>query len=415
MRFISFTIARAALKRNKGRTALTVLGIVIGITAVITVMSAGDGLRSFVIGQIETFGTDVIQIEIKVPSTGKNSTDSSGGIAQGIQITTLTLDDAEAIEKLANIKNTYSSIIGQDVVSYGSENKQILLWGSTSSFTEIDATKPATGRFFTDEEDRSLAQVAVLGSGVVEKLFGDVDPLGASIKIGTLKFDVIGVMESRGTIAFFDMDNFIYIPIRTLQTKVLGVDHINSITAQVYDKNLFEPTAEDIRSLLRDRHDIANPDKDDFGVTTMAEAMDIYNTIFGAINLLLFAVAGISLLVGGIGIMNIMYVSVSERTYEIGLRKAVGATSGVIMLQFLWEAIMMTLIGAAIGFVLGAGLSFLISAVATSLGFGWQFTISPSSVMLAGGISIVIGVVFGVFPARAASKLDPVTALRKAR
>jgi ABC-type antimicrobial peptide transport system permease subunit len=413
MSLLTLRIALKSLKRNKVRTFLTMVGVVIGIAAVITVMSVGDGLKSYVLGQLESFGTDTISVEIKVPSTGRNSSSNAQGIAQGIQITTLTREDADAIEKLPGTASTYSYILGQSIVSYESEKKQILLWGTTESFVDIDASKVGEGRFFTEDEDLNAVQVAVLGSKVKDELFGDDDALDKSISVGGKKFRIIGVMESRGAVAFFDLDNIIYLPLGTLQNRILGVDHVTAIIVQAKDQNRMDELAQEVTFLVRDRHDITDPDKDDFGVTTIAEALGIFNTVFGAINLLLGAIAGISLLVGGVGIMNIMYVSVTERTYEIGLRKSVGATQKKILWQFLWEAIMMTFAGAIIGFILGVSLSFIISVVAGALGFGWAFSVSPFAVILASGVSLAIGLAFGVFPARAAAKLDPVEALRQ--
>lgn len=417
MRFTPLQIALSALRRNKVRTLLTVLGIVIGIMSVITVMSAGNGLEAFMVEQMETFGTDVIQIEIKIPNTSHVSTENIAGMAQGIQVTTMTLDDAAAINKLPNVKGSYANVMGQEIVSYGSENKQSMLWGVEASFIDIDSTEINEGRFFSDSEDKSLAQVAVIGQTVKDKLFGDDEAIGKLIKIGKLKFHVIGLMEERGSIAFFDMDNFIYIPVRTLQRKIMGINHVMAITAQAIDNDISDETADEIKFLLRQRHDIptGNADKDDFAVMTMAEAMKLYDSIFDAINLLLVAIAGISLVVGGVGIMNIMYVSVAERTYEIGLRKAVGATYSNILWQFLWEAIAVTLLGAVIGFFWGILFSFLIAVVATSQGIGWKFVISPISVVLAIGVSLAIGLIFGVFPAMTAAKLAPVDALRHSK
>ena len=414
IRFTVLKIALRSLRRNKARTLLTVLGVVIGIAAVITVMSVGEGLKSYVLGQVESFGTDSIQVEIKVPNTGKTSASNAEGIAQGIQITTLTRDDAEAIKKLPNVKDYYAYILGQSVVGFESEKKQVLLWGTSASFVDIDdSSEVESGRFFTEDEDRDQVPVAVLGSKVKEKLFGDIDPLEKYISVGGKKFRVIGVMKSRGAIAFFDLDNLMYLPLGTLQKRILGVDHVTAIFVKVADQSHVDEVAQEINFLLRERHDITNPDKDDFGVTTITEAIGIYNTVFGAINLLLGAIAGISLVVGGVGIMNIMYVSVTERTYEIGLRKSVGATQKKIMWQFLWEAVVMTFLGAIIGFILGVTLSFVISAVATALGFGWEFSVTPLSIVLVCGVSLALGLTFGVFPARVAAKLDPVDALRQ--
>ncbi|HLC89491.1 MAG TPA: ABC transporter permease [Patescibacteria group bacterium] len=417
MKFLPLKLAIASLKRNRGRTMLTVLGVVIGIMAVITVMSAGDGLHAYLVGQIQTFGTDLIQTEIKVPNTGHVSTENAQGLAMGIQVTTLTLDDMAAIDKLPNIKASYATVLGQEIISFENENKQTLIWGASAAFDQIDASNVEQGRFFTDEEDKGLAQVVVLGVTVKEKIFGDQEAFDQMVKIGKLKFRVIGVMEKRGSIAFFDMDNMVYLPIQTLQKKIMGINNLMSITSQVYDKNLFDQTSAEITSLLRQRHDIMtdNKDKDDFNVMTMAEALDIYNTIFGALGLLLGAIAGISLIVGGVGIMNIMYVSVTERTYEIGLRKAVGATNTNILWQFLWEAMVITFFGALIGFLFGVGLSFLIAFGASALGFSWAFVVSPNAVILAIGATLGIGLTFGVFPAIAAARLEPVTALRKTK
>lgn len=411
--FTPLQIALIALKRNKARTALTVLGIVIGISAVITVMSAGQGIKGFVYEQIETFGTDLIDVEIKVPAASKTSTENAMGIAMGIEITTLKLSDQEAIEKLPNVKNSYAGVMGQQLVSYEGQNKQILLWGTSASFNEIDKTEVEIGRFFTDEEDKSLANVAVLGPTVKEKLFGDSDFLDKWIKIGRQKFKVIGLMEGRGTTFGFDMDDMIYVPLRTLQKKIMGIDHITFMMVQVYDNEIIKQTAEDITYLLRERHNINDPDKDDFHATSMVEAMEIMDTVFWAISLLLIAIAGISLIVGGIGIMNIMYVSVMERTYEIGLRKAVGANKGNILSQFLWEAIVVTLLGAIFGIIFGVALSWLVAVAAGSQGFPWKFVILPQSLLLACGVAIGIGLIFGVFPARTAAKMDPIEALRR--
>ncbi len=412
---VSFRIALQALAQNKARTVLIVLGMMIGIMAVITVMSAGDGLKSYVVDQIKMFGTDAIQMEIKVPNTSHESAGNIGGLAMGVQVTTMTLDDMEAINKLPNVRGSYASILGQEIASYQGANKQVLIWGASASFDELDPTEVVEGRFFTQEEDNSLAQVVVIGQTVKSKLFANEEALGKLVKVGRLKFQVIGVMEKRGSITFFDMDNLMYMPVQTLQKKIMGINHVVSITSYVYDKSIADQTADEITFLMRQRHNIPsnNPNKDDFDVMTIAEALAIYDTVFGAINLLLAAIAGISLVVGGVGIMNIMYVSVVERTYEIGLRKSVGATYGNILWQFLWEAIVITFFGAIIGFVIGISLSFLVSVVATALGIGWKFVVSPNSIILAIGVSLAIGLIFGIWPALTAAKMDPINALRR--
>ncbi|MCL5794955.1 MAG: ABC transporter permease [Patescibacteria group bacterium] len=301
MKLISFKIAITAMKRNKTRTFLTILGIVIGIAAVVAVMSAGQGIKGFVLKEIEMYGNDTIQTEIKVPSTGRNSTDNATALASGVEVTTLTLEDEQAIRKLSNIKNTYAGSIGQQLASYGSEKKQAMLYGVGPLFVNIDKTKLAAGRFFTEEEDRSLASVVVLGPKIKDELFGPGnDFLEKWIKIGRQKFMVIGVMESRGASFGFDMDEMIYMPIQTLQKKIMGVDHVMYVLSQVVDPKLTDQTASEITDLLRERHNITDPAKDDFAVTPMTEAISMINTVFWGISLLLVAVAGISLVVGGV-------------------------------------------------------------------------------------------------------------------
>jgi len=410
--FIPFKIAFTALQRNKVRTALTVLGIVIGISAVITVMSAGQGVKGYIVKQVETYGTDLIQTEIKVPSTGHVSTENATSLAMGVEITTLTLDDEAAIRKIPNIKNTYAGVTGQQLVSYDSNHKQVVLFGVSASFIEIDKTKLAAGRFFTEDEDRSLVNVAVIGPKVKENLFGDNDCLDKWIKIGRQKFRVIGLMEGRGATFGFDMDDIIYVPVRTLQKKIMGINHLSFIMAQAENPDLIDQTAVEMTDSIRQLHEITDPDKDDFAVMPMTEALEILDSVFWAISLLLAAVAGISLIVGGVGIMNIMYVSVMERTYEVGLRKAVGATSHNILLQFLWEAIIVTFLGALVGVAFGILLSWLVAIVANSQGFDWQFVVLPSSLILSCGVAIGIGLIFGVFPAKTAANMDPVEAIR---
>jgi len=344
--FVQTKIALRAIRANKVRAGLTVLGIVIGIASVITVFSAGEGINNLILKQIETFGTDIIEAEIKIPTGKKGAkaeTQSAIGIAQGIQITTLTLDDMKDINDLPNITQSYAGILSQNQASYGNELRKVTIFGVSASFVEIDKTKIEKGRFFTDSEEKSLSEVIVLGSSIKDKLFGDSDPLGKAVKIHKSKYKVIGVMQERGAVFGADFDNYVYMPLITLQKKIMGVDHVLFTIHKLKDVSLAEETAEEARIILRENHDISDPTKDDFRVVTMIEAMDTLNTIIEAVTLLLLAIVIISLIVGGVGIMNIMYVAVSERTPEIGLRKAVGANYKSIMSQFLIESILITL------------------------------------------------------------------------
>ncbi|MFA6594021.1 MAG: ABC transporter permease [Candidatus Buchananbacteria bacterium] len=408
----SLNIALKSLQNNKTRTALTVIGIIIGIAAVIIVMSAGEGLKGEILGQLEAFGSKIIQIEVKVPTTGKNSAQNATTMAQGVAVTTMTMDDAEAIGKLPNIEAYYPMIMDQEVVSFQDQQKSVNLIGTLPAYVEMGKTKVKTGRFFTLDENNELARVVVLGSKLSAKLFGNQNPIGQDIKIGRNKFRVVGVMDEAGATFGFDFDQLAYVPVKTLQKIVMGIDYIQTITANIIDTGKEDQTADDIVYLLRTRHEIDDPKYDDFSVTTMTEARDMINTIFNGITLLLIAIAGISLLVGGVGIMNIMYVSVSERTFEIGLRKAVGAKKGQILWQFLYEAVIITLLGGALGIIAGIGASYLISFAAGLLGYSWQFILPPQSIAIAFGFCGAVGLIFGYYPARQAANMNPIAALR---
>ena len=406
---LPFKIAWQSLSRNKTRTSLTILGITIGIAAVIIVLSAGDSLKGLILGQVDAFGNDIIQVEVRIPKRGNFG--SGGAIAQGVQITTFKLSEANAIAKLPNIKSYYALVIGQAVVSYLDQNKTINYLGISPSFIDIDKAKIASGRMYSKEEDNQSAKVAVLGAKVQQKLFGNQNPVGQSIKIGQQKYQVIGILKERGNGFGLDFDSMVYIPVQTAQKLLLGIDYIMSSAFQVKDTAKQDETAAAITDLMREKHGITDSQDDDFAVTTMAEARDMINKIFGGITLLLISIAGISLLVGGVGIMNIMYVSVTERTYEIGLRKAIGAKNSQILWQFLWEAIVVTLFGGLIGIVAGISLSFLISIIAGNFGFSWSFYLPPQAILIAFGFCAAVGLIFGYYPARKAALLNPITAL----
>lgn len=406
-------IASVAIKIHKVRSALTVLGLLIGVMSIIVVLNMGQGLKGFVLGQMEIFGTDFLQVEVKVPSTSKTSSENAMGLAQGISLTTLKIKDAEVLAKHSNIRGYYVMQAGQDVVSNEVDKKTTLLWGVSAQFFELFQSEVVAGRPFTDEEDKSQARVVVIGSGLKNKFFPNSEAVGERLKIGNKKFTIVGVMEEQGTyFGVMDLDSVVYLPVRTLQKQILGIDHVSNIIAYMRDPNQAEQTAADFTMIMRLQHDITDPNKDDFAVTTMAEAMGMMETITGAITLLLIAIAGISLLVGGVGIMNIMYVSVSERTYEIGLRKAVGATKSNILWQFLWEAIFLTSTGGLIGVFLGSALSLAAILAARHFGLNWGYSFSWFGVLLGVGFSAFVGLVFGLYPARKAANMEPVEALR---
>ncbi|MFZ5365143.1 MAG: ABC transporter permease [Patescibacteria group bacterium] len=405
-------IALTNLKVNKSRTLLTILGIVIGIAAVITVISAGQGMKGLIMGELAAFGDNWINIEVKVPTSSKSQTEQATALATGVAITTLTIDDMKEIQKIPNIKNAYAANIGQQVIKRDNERAQLLIYGVSPSYIEIDKSNIAEGSFFDEEANSGAGKVAVIGAKVKDRFFGDDEVIGKNLKIGKDNYRVIGVMAPRGGVMFFDFDNLLYIPINTMQKKMLGINYVSAIITEVSDPANIDETAEEIKYIMRDRHDAATPEKEDFQVTTMKEAQDLINTIVSAVTLLLIAIAGISLLVGGVGIMNVMYVAVVERTFEIGLRKAIGAKKSDILSQFLFEAMIITLLGGTIGFALGAGLSYLVSVVAQSAGYSWAFSLSVVSIILAVGFSFIVGLIFGLYPAKKAADLDPIEALR---
>ncbi|MCL5071070.1 MAG: ABC transporter permease, partial [Actinobacteria bacterium] len=308
-----------ALSANPVRTVLTTLGIVIGIATVIMVLSAGAGFRSLIDQQLAAWGTDTLFIETRVPATTKNRANSNAGSADlsratsTIQITSFKTSDLDSIKKLGNVSGAYGIATGQAVASYRDNAKSIIYYGVGDEMFSIDKHTLREGRFFTQAENTGVAQVAILGSNLAKDLFSQDEPLGKLVKIGNLNFQVIGVYNPQGALSG-GADDIIYIPLDTAQKKMLGINYLLVGVVQIKDINMSEATAENIRGTMRHLHAIKDPVKDDFTVTTQAQALDTFNTIFGGITALLISIAAISLIVGGVGIMNIMYVIVTERT-----------------------------------------------------------------------------------------------------
>lgn len=412
--FLSQTIKTplAALLANKARSFLTMLGVIIGVGAVIVIMAVGAGAQSLILAQIKNLGTNLIGV---LP--GKSEEKGPPPSAMGIVITTLIYDDALAIadkRNAPNITDVAAYTKGVATVSWSANNYDTNISGTTFSYLAVEGGEVEKGRFFTTEEEKNLSRVAVLGSMAARELFGSSNPVGKQIRIKKHTFEVIGVMAERGTVAFQDYDDQIFIPIITMQKLVVGANHLGFIRAKVDSTDNISQAMEDIKILLRERHNISDKTgaADDFTVRSAAEALDIITTVTDALRYFLAAIAALSLVVGGIGIMNVMLISVRERTREIGLRKALGATNANILNQFLLEAIAITMFGGVIGIIGGMAVSYLIAVGAHFLGYSWDFIVSSLSIVLGVFVSTLVGLVFGLYPARKAAKLEPVEALR---
>ncbi|NTU99415.1 ABC transporter permease, partial [Candidatus Falkowbacteria bacterium] len=323
-----------ALLANKGRGFLTMLGIIIGVGAVIVIMSVGAGAQSLILSQVKSLGSNLIGV---LP--GKSDSKGPPASVLGIVITTLKYEDAEAMLNKSRFPHIVSNVAytkGVGTLTWSGNTYDTSLSGSTVGYLETEGGEVDYGRFFTPDEEKNLSKVVVLGSTVKKELFGENNPIGERIKINKHSFEVIGVMKERGTVAFQNYDDQVFIPIITMQKQVAGADNLGLIRIKVDEQSNINNTIDDVSAMLRERHGIDDPsgNNDDFTVLNAAEALNLLKTVTDALRYFLAAIAGLSLIVGGIGIMNIMLVAVSERTREIGLRKAVGATNSDIQVQF---------------------------------------------------------------------------------
>jgi putative ABC transport system permease protein len=408
----SIKTSSSALRANKGRSFLTMLGIIIGVAAVILIMSVGAGAQSLILSQVKSLGSNLVGV---LP--GKSDKNGPPASVLGVVITTLKYGDAEALLD----KNRFPHIVS-DVAytkSFGTLTWQgasydTNLSGSTVGYLTTEGGQVSAGRFFTKDEEKNLSRIVVLGSTVQKELFGNSDPIGQRIKINNKSYEVIGTMKERGTVAFQNYDDQVFIPIMTVQKLIAGVDNLGLIRIKIDDQSNINDTIKEIEILLRERHDIADQsgNNDDFTVQNAANAITLLTTITNSLRFFLAAIAALSLVVGGIGIMNIMLVAVTERTREIGLRKAVGASNRQIANQFLLEAVIVTSLGGLIGIVSGSITAYIVAVVAVYLKYAWEFSISGISIFLAVVVSIAIGIIFGLFPAIKASRLSPIEALR---
>lgn len=389
---------------NKLRTGLAMLGIVIGIGSVIALVSLGQAAQQSVSNQIQSLGANLLTV-----SPGSQSTGAVRGAAGGA--TTLTNDDAKAIQtspQITTVESVSPEVSTRGQVTAGDNNTNVSIIGSTAAYAEVHKISMQTGRFINDADDAGAGKVAVLGQTVIANLFPNTpDPTGQFIRIKGISFRVIGTTVSKGGTGFANQDNIVYIPLMTAQTQISGQTYLSDISLEAKSQDVMTEAENQVGYLLLSRHKISDPSQADFTIFSQQDILNTASSTEGTFTTLLSGVAAISLLVGGIGIMNIMLVTVTERTREIGLRKALGAKKNTVITQFLIEAILLTFTGGIIGIILGVILSFGISVFSNSI-----FIISPESILLAFVVSAGIGVLFGWYPASKASNLEPIEALR---
>lgn len=396
----SFLMAWASLVANKLRSLLTMLGIIIGVAAVIALVSIGNGVKQDIEDSISSLGSNLLVVMPGAPRT-PGVRPSQGSMKS------LKISDYEAIAKLEGVKAASPMTNGSYVVIYQNKNWTTSVAGVNSNFQDVNNWTMTSGRFFSDKNVQNRERVAVVGQTVVKNLFADEDPVGKEIRVKNIPFRVIGVLKSKGNGTMGnDQDDTVLIPYTTSMERVEGIDYLRRVYVVAKDDESIDRLQADIENLLRVRHNIKDTNLDDFNIQNMKSIMETVAQTTGTFTLFLGAVAAISLVVGGIGIMNIMLVSVTERTREIGVRKALGATYSVIVTQFLIEAVVISLMGGFIGIAFGIGASKVIGMVS-----GMSTIVSVPTIIMSFAFSMAIGLIFGIYPARKAAKLNPIDAL----
>jgi len=393
--------AAGAMVAHKMRSFLSILGILIGVAAVIAMLAVGQGAKESIEQQLASLGSNLLLVR-------PGSSRMMGVALQAGTVTRFTFQDVAAIEKLTDtVKSVSPSVNGRVQLVYANKNWNTQVEGVGVDYASIRASQAAVGRFFDAGEVKMRDKVVLLGTTVAKELFGDTNPIGETIKINLLNFKVIGVLSAKGGGGFHDQDDTALIPVTTAMYRVLGKEYIDSLYVEAKGADFIDAAQEAVAKVIIKEHHLNKDEESSFQIRNMADIKNALENTTKTMTLLLGSIAGISLLVGGIGIMNIMLVSVTERTREIGLRKAIGATNKDIMVQFLIEAILMSFLGGISGILLGGGVSVLITLFA-----GWNVRVSLFSITLATTFSLIVGVAFGLWPAQKASRLDPIEALR---
>ena len=408
------TITRTAfhsLRTNLARSLLTILGIVIGVMAIVLVVALGQGAQGLILDQVKGVGANTIILRPGRQPTGPESA------AETILSDSIKQREIDALKNPINVPDIESvdpAVLVTGPVQYQENTYRPMVIGWTAdALVQMFQISPSEGTLFSEDDILQRSKVAVIGSKVREKLFGSSDALGEYIKIRGQNIRILGVLPPRGQVSAFNVDDLILVPYSTAQKDILGINYFNEVFLRAKDGSDVDLAASDIKATLRDLHNITDPEKDDFFVMTQKDIVDRLSTITQALTIFLAMIASISLVVGGIGIMNIMLVSVTERTREIGLRKALGATNRDILRQFLLEAVILTVSGGASGTILGISLAFLASVILkTQFNLAWPFQLPLSAIILGVGMAGVVGLGFGLYPARKAALKDPIEALR---
>jgi len=389
-----------AIISHKMRSALSMLGILIGVAAVIAMLALGQGAKDSISKTLASLGSNLLTVR---PGSHR----LHGVALEAGTVTRFTMLDVDNLAKLPGVKRVSPTVSGRGQLVYANKNWNTQAQGTGENFAQMRASVPTVGRFFTDDEIRMRARVVLLGATVVKQLFGDANPVDAVIKINRTNFQVIGVLPVKGGSMWHDQDDIVVIPVTTAMYRLLGKQYVDSIDVEVSDPSLMNDVQDSMKEMIIKRHRLDKESEDSFEIRNMADIQESLASTTRTMSWLLGSIAAISLLVGGIGIMNIMLVSVTERTREIGLRKAIGARETDIMLQFLIESVVMTFTGGIVGVLFGSGIAALLSLIA-----GWAVKISFFSIALATSFSVFVGLVFGLWPARQASRLNPIEALR---